>query len=127
MITVENQIKFTRWAKTLITTSLAMSLTVNALVTGLIVLKIVKLFREVTNITRSRSTLQRVIGVIIESGIALFAIQFARLVTTFKMMILMDQHIYSAFILTIFIHQMLNVIIKSVIVTELITDNIGLG
>jgi len=40
--TVKDQVIFAPWAETLVTTSLAMSLTVNALVTGLIVFKLVQ-------------------------------------------------------------------------------------
>ena len=116
--TVGAEIILTVWAEKLLATSLAMSLTVNALVTGLIVFKIVKLFREVNSagITQSRSTLQGVIGIIIESGMALFAIQLARLVSTILLMLMYD-HAYSAKILCICTHQMANVIIKSVIFT----------
>ena len=107
------------WTEKLLATSLTMSLTVNALVTGLIVFKIVKLFREVNSagITQSKSTLQRVIGIIIESGMALFAIQLARLVSTIMLILTYDHRAYSAFILCVCIHQMINVIIKSVIFT----------
>ena len=96
--------------------SLAMSMTVNALVTTLILFKIVKVFREIngTGTTQSGGILRRVILVIIESGMMLFSIQLARLVSTI-LLILLDIRAYRAFILTVFIHQMLNVIIKSVI------------
>ena len=125
-ITVEDQVIFSHWAETLVTTSLTMSLTVNALVTGLIVFRIVKLFREVnTGISQSRSTLQRAIGIIIESGSALFAAQLARLVISI-LLIFMDDRVYSAFILSVCIHQMINVIIKSLLL-DYFTDFIGLS
>ena len=93
-----------------------MSLAVNALVTGLIVFKIVKLFQEVNSagITQSMSTLERAIGIIIESGMALFAFQLARLVATILLMLMYDRA-FSAFIICVFTHQMANVIIKSVV------------
>ena len=118
-VIVGGEVILVLWAERLLATSLAMSLTVNALVTGLIVFKIVKLFREVNSagITQSRSTLQRVIGIIIESGMALFAIQLARLVSTIMLILTYDHRAYCAFILSICIHQMANVIIKSVIFT----------
>ena len=124
--TVEDQVIFSHWAETLVTTSLAMSLTVNTLVTGLIVSGIVKLFRKVnTGITQSRSIFQRVIGIIIESGSVLFAVQLARLVISI-LLIFMDDRVYSAFILSVCIHQMINVIIKSLLL-DYFTNNTGLS
>ena len=63
-------------------------MTVNALATGLIVFRIFKVFQEVKTATADDqilgvtggSALQRVIFIIIESGMALFSIQLARLV-----------------------------------------------
>ena len=71
-------------------TGLTLSMIVNALVTGLIVFRIFKVFRALkTSAADDRilgvtggSTLQRVIFIIIESGVALFSIQLARLVAT---------------------------------------------
>jgi len=117
--TVEYQVIFSLWAETLVTTSLAMSLIVNALVTALIVFRIVKSFRDVnsTGTTQSRSTPQRVIGIIIESGMTLFAIQLARLVISILLMF-MDDRVYSAFIFSVFIHQMINGITPTIIVVR---------
>ena len=74
----------------MIITSFATSIAVNALVTGLIVFKILKVFLEVkattsTSVERSLgstrgSHFRHIIFVIIESGMALFAIQLIRLV-----------------------------------------------
>ena len=67
---------------------LALSMTVNALVTGLIAFRIFKVFQEVKTTAdeisgvTGGSTLRRVIFIIIESGMALFSIQLARLVIT---------------------------------------------
>ena len=69
---------------------LALSMTVNALVTGLIAFRIFKVFREVKTATANDqilgvtggSTLRRVVFILIESGMALFSIQLARLVVT---------------------------------------------
>ena len=94
---------------------------VNALVTGLIVFGIFKVFRALkTSAADDRilgvtggSTLQRVIFIIIESGVALFSIQLARLVAT----IVSTDPAYAAYYLIATIHEMLNVIIRSVIAT----------
>ena len=68
-------------------TGLAASMAVNALVTGLIVIKILKVFLEVNPIlveltwnSTGSTKLRHVLFVIIESGMALFAIQLIRLV-----------------------------------------------
>ena len=73
-------------------TGLAASMVVNALVTGLIVFKILSVFLEVKatsveptfgSLSSTRSpTLQHIIFMIIESGMALFAIQLVRVVIT---------------------------------------------
>jgi hypothetical protein len=102
-------------------TSLVISLTVNAIATGLIVLRILKVYWN-----SGRSTLDRTLGVgrdnpklrsiifiIIESGMAMFSIQLIRVVLssifTFNCVILLQ--------IVIYINQMLNVIIQSVIST----------
>jgi hypothetical protein len=69
-------------------TGLAASMVVNALVTGLIVSKILKVFLEFkpTSVERTLgsstggSKLRHIIFIIIESGMALFAIQLVRVV-----------------------------------------------
>jgi hypothetical protein len=70
------------WGGAMVITSLALSIAVNILVTGLIVFKILKVFLEVKSTfgTTRGTKLQRVIIVIIESGMALFAIQLVRFV-----------------------------------------------
>ena len=100
---------------------------VNALVTGLIVFKILKVFLEVRatlveetlgslNSTRGPK-LQRIIFIIIESGMALFAIQLARVVVSSLIELQAGPApqsliIASQFVITI--HQALNVILRSV-------------
>ena len=68
----------------LMITSFALSMAVNALVTTLIVFKILKVFLEVKPALGSVATegtkLRSVIFIIIESGMALFAIQLVRVV-----------------------------------------------
>ena len=100
---------------------LTLSMTVNALVTGLIVFRIFKVFREVKTGTpddqilgaTGGSTLRCVIFILIESGMALFSIQLARLVVT----IMTTNAANDAYYLIAGIHEMLNVIIISVIAT----------
>ena len=112
------------WGDTLALVALATSMVVNALVTGLIVFKILKVFLEVRatlvdqtlgslNSTRGPK-LQRIIFIIIESGMALFAIQLVRVV----FVSLFDdqvgpqlQSLQTASDFVLIIHQALNVII----------------
>jgi hypothetical protein len=104
-------------------TSYLTSIAVNALVTGLIVFKIVKVFLEVKDTTTSiertsglgstgGTKLRHVIFVIIESAMALFAIQVVRLVFSFSSGPGVSGDI--PFNLVVGITQMLNVIIRSV-------------
>ena len=101
---------------------------VNTLVTGLIVFKILEVFLEVkatvavTLVERPLGStggtkLRHVIFIMIESGMALFAIQLVRVVLS----ILADQGVLmlsngaqNSLYLVIGIHQMFNVIIRSV-------------
>jgi hypothetical protein len=103
-----------------ILTSYLVSIAVNALVTGSIVFKIVKVFLEVKVTTTSieqtlglgstgGTKLRHVIFVIIESAMALFAIQVVRLLLSFD---LWDSSV--PFDLVVGVAQMLNVIIRSV-------------
>ena len=104
-------------------------MTVNALVTGLIVFKILKVFLEVkvTSVEQTLGSLsstggtklRHIIFIIIESGMALFAILLVRVVIT---SIIERQAVQSlqtplglliALDLVIVIHQILNVTIRS--------------
>ena len=114
------------WIDILTLTGLILSMTVNALVTGLIVFRIFKVFQKVKTSTADAqilgvtggSTLRRVIFIIIESGMALFSIQLARLVVTIVGIMTPDPvYALAAFSLIVTIHEMLNVIIRSVIPT----------
>ena len=93
---------------------------VNTLVTGLIVFKILMVFLEVkaavspvvSSVERTlgstRGTkLRHIIFIIIESGMALFAIQLVRI-------LLLAVQLYIPLQLVLGIHQMFNVIIRSV-------------
>jgi hypothetical protein len=112
---------------TLNLTGLAVSMAVNALMTGLIVFKILKVFLEFkpTSVEQTLgslgstggSKLRHIIFIIIESGMALFAIQLIRVVLS----ILVAQSVLTGLTgpqvgmeIVIVIHQMLNVIIISV-------------
>src|SRR5882757_1302550 len=89
LIIEQGELNQTEWGNILALTGLTTSMTVNALVTGLIVFRIFKVFREVKRVTTSDETSLGVTGgrnfcsiifIIIESGMALFAIQLTRLV-----------------------------------------------
>ena len=94
---------------------------VNALVTGLIVVKILKVFLEVkatvTSVERTLGStggtkLRHIIFIIIESGMALFAIQLVRIVLL-AVPSSSDTLDY-LYLQVISIHQMFNVIIRSI-------------
>ena len=104
----------------LMVTSFTLSMAVNAMMTTLIVLKILQVLLEVkpTLVERTLGTratggtkLQPVIFIIIESGMALFAIQLVRVVLS---CLPLQFSTILAFSLTIGINQMFNVIILSV-------------
>ena len=112
----EQNLNFPEWGNLLVIAGLAMSMTVNALATGLIVFKIWAVFREVKlasddptfGATPSRGNkLRSVIFILIESGLTLFLIQFGRLVVT--VMNTVDANY--AFKFFVCLHQQLNVII----------------
>ena len=110
------------WGNTLVLTSITASMTVNALVTGLMVFKIFRVFREGKSNTTSDgkhlaptggTNLRSIIFVMIESGMALFAIQLGRLVVTATQRSTAAEVDISDIIVGI--HEMLNVVISSVI------------
>ena len=130
----QGEINTSTWGSILALASFTTSMTVNALVTGLIVFRIFKVFREVKDATTSNKIslgvthaggrkLRSIIFIIIESGMALFAIQLARLVT-FATGLGTDAEV-DVYELIIGIHEMLNVIISSVIVALYSTDNVA--
>ena len=116
LVIVQGRIDIAEWSNIVGVAGLALSMTVNALVTGLIVFRIFKVFQEVKTATADdqmlgvtgRSKLQRVIFIIIESGMTLFSIQLARLVVT----IVYTDAAFDAYELINGIHEMLNVIMK---------------
>ena len=117
----EGELVYTLWYTKLILTGLAASLTVNALMTGMIVFKILKVFMGVkpTSVEKSLgkssgevTKLQHVIFVIIESGMALLAIQLIRVVLT-SLLFNQNQNAEYGLDSVIGMHEMLNVIIIS--------------
>jgi hypothetical protein len=116
---VQDEIEETLWGYGLIVASLATSMAVNTLVTGLIVFRIFKVFRAVKDSTTSHeksagvtggNKLRSVIFVIIESGMALFAVQLIRLVVSSAQETTEGEVAVAALIVGI--HEMLNVIIS---------------
>ena len=106
---------------------LAITMTVNALATGLIVFRIFMVFRQrvtsddqVFGVTRG-TKLRSIIFVLIESGLLLFSIQLARIVVT----ILSTDGANDAYEIVAPIHVQLNVIRRSVIPTFYVTDNLA--
>ena len=136
-ILVQSTIKTTLWGLIATNTSVAISMVVNALVTGLIVYKIFKVFRDVQQVSTSteKSLGVRVIGgrklrsiifVIVESGFALFAIQFLRVILSLPP--LSDStpiSVAASYIITT--HQILNVIITLVIINLYFANNVDLA
>ena len=122
---VQGTINTAAWGNPLTIASLTASMTVNALVTGLIVFRIFKVFREVKDVTTSNEKslgitggrkLHSIIFIIIESGMALFATQLGRLViSAIAMQSNTEDAADDAFELIAGIHQILNVVISSVI------------
>ena len=106
---------------------LASSMTVNILVTGLIVFKILKVSLEVkaTSVEKTLGStggtkLRNIIFIIIESGMALFAIQLVRLVlSSLRLLGLSFTPIALNFVIAI--HEMLNVIIPFIFCVLLTT------
>jgi len=123
VVIVQNDIGQAPWGNKTLLTSLTTSMTVNALVTGLIVFKIFKVFREVKSVTALEdkslgitggNKLRSVIFIIIESGMVLFAIQLVRLVVT----IFQTNAGYYVFEFIIGIHEMVNGIAPTVILVR---------
>ena len=113
---VQDRFYVAHWSITLAVAGLALSMSVNALVTGLIVFRIFKVFREFKTAAADNQTsgvpgggipLQRVIFILIESGVALFLIQLTRLVVA---IVPTDEASNDAFYFITGIHEMLNVI-----------------
>jgi hypothetical protein len=130
----DDNIGQTLWGQIAVIISVAFSMAVNALVTGLIVYRIFKVFQEVQQsstsadkslgIIRGRKS-RSVIFIIIESGIALFAIQLLRVTLTNISALAFSDSLPIIVVLNfiIVIHQMLNVIITLAIINLYFADN----
>jgi hypothetical protein len=89
-------------------------MTVNTLVTGMIVFKILKVVgvRMPTSVERGTTKSRDIMFLIIESGMALFAIQLVRVVLVFRHVpVVQESSSIVAEDVVIVINQMLNVII----------------
>ena len=122
-----------KWLISIFWTSLALSLTVNATATGLIVFRIVKVYLEVKQTlseenlgtTGGGRKLRSIIFILIESGLALFAIQLGRLVLDMiSHPVNSSSAVASILASFISIQPMLNVIIGPVIFTTYLTDRL---
>ena len=111
------------WVITVTLASFPLSMAVNTLVTGLIVFKILKVFSETNAISvkqtlgsTENTKLRHIIFIIIESGMALLAIQLVRLVLSILAVQSKSQDTLNLnnVIIVAGIYRMLNVIIKSV-------------
>ena len=124
---VQGILMTTTWGITVSTTSFAASMAVNALVTGLIVFKILEVSLEVSrslgSITGRDSKFRHIIFVIIESGMLMFAAQLVRVVLfNLPAAPLQGNDIVTGF------SEMFNVIIRSVFFFFFFfTDNIYLA
>ena len=120
------------WNGILSVTGIALSMTVNALAMGLIVFKIIRVFREVNSILDERplgitggSTLRSIIFVLIESGMILFFIQLVRLVLGILAEWSGSLAAIKIYPMAVFIHQMFKVIIRSDISIFHFADNVA--
>ena len=117
------------WGNTVTLTSLVLSIFVNALVSGLIVFRILKVFLEVNRTQVDRTSVERtlastgdtalrhVIFVIIESGVALLVVQLVRTIignVNVQPGTTEYSNITAAFYMVSGINEMFNVIIRSV-------------
>ncbi|KAF8815337.1 hypothetical protein BYT27DRAFT_7194644 [Phlegmacium glaucopus] len=122
------------WSYRMIMAAIAISMTVNALATFLIVFKIFRVYCEIRSTSDGQSLgatggsygsqIRAVIFIIIESGMILFSIQLVWLLAS--IFILTDTG-SGILVLIIYIHQMLNMITTSISATSYFTDNIGLS
>ena len=98
----------------MITTGFASSMAVNTLVTGMIVFRILKVTGARPSALTGGSKFRHIMFIIIESGMALFAIQLVRVVMAFIIVqVARKQGLYfqGAYDFVVVINQMLNVII----------------
>ena len=138
----ESSSSYVPWETPLIITALVASMVVNALVTGLIVFKILVVLLEVKRLQPEATSVEKTLGslsstggiklrqiifIIIESGMALFAIQLVRVVITSLYELQggrISPGLLFSFELASIIHEMLNVIVTSVYFYFYFTDDI---
>ena len=109
-------VDITYWRYPVGLTSLVISLTVNAVVTGLIVLRILKVYWEVKatfkvqnlGVSRAEAKVRSIIFIMIESGMAIFTIQLVGVVLA---ILKLDDPL----IIVLNINEMFNVIIPTVV------------
>ena len=127
---------FPEWPIDLLWTCFALSLTVNATVTGLIVFMIIKVYLKAKptvseqnlGATSGGMKLRSIIFILIESGMALFAIQLGRLVLDVISPLTSSSSAAESILQPVItIQQMLNVIIGPVIFTTYLTDSLCLA
>ena len=114
-----NSTNSSAWPNTVFITGLAASMAVNTLVTGMIVFRILKVTRAMpgTSVERTLSStggnkFRHIMFIIIESGMALFAIQLVRVMVGFIPVTVSQAPFFiAAEDIVIAINQMLNVII----------------
>ena len=128
---VQGQLVENSWGGSMDITSFTLSIVVNTLVTGLIVFKIFKVSLEINAVTTSNertlgttggTKIRHVVFIIIESGMALLAVQLVR-VTLYILPLQLESAASFVYIIFIGINQMCNVIIRSVLFYRF-TDNI---
>ena len=129
---VQHQLLTSIWTCILNVAGIAMSMIANALVMGLIVFRIFKVFREVKSTSDDQilgatggNTLQSMIFILIESGMALFSIQLVRLVLDILQNWPGSMATLNPYPLITGIHEMINVIIRSDISAFYFVDNVG--
>ena len=104
-----SQLKISRMFFVVFVAGLAISIIVNAVMTVLIVFKILKIFWQVKT-TSDGGTLWHILFVIIESGMLLLFIQVFRMVAT----VVDTDATVNAYPISFFMHDAFNVIIRSV-------------
>ncbi|KAF8815185.1 hypothetical protein BYT27DRAFT_7334049 [Phlegmacium glaucopus] len=119
---LSGQVVVPDWTHGLTLAALAVSMTVNALVTFLIVFKIFRVYCEIGSTSDDQSLgatagskFRAVIFIIIESGMILFSIQLARVLGTIFVVTDAGDRILK---IIIFIHQMLNGITPTIILVR---------
>ncbi|KAF8808787.1 hypothetical protein BYT27DRAFT_7255249 [Phlegmacium glaucopus] len=122
MSVLSGQFEQPDWSYRVTLAALAISMTVNALVTFLIVFKIFRVYREIGSTSDDQSLgatggskIRAVIFIIIESGMILFSIQLARLLASVFFATDAGDRILQ---IILYIHQMLNGIAPTIILVR---------